>query len=351
MAPYKRLTVFIVLINLVLITNTCMKALAAGLDSNRDSSGEQRIISPINGETYNPYPQIYDRRPELPSPFMNVEGLEYVVAFTKEKKYVILPVTVENRGKSPTQKHPYIKGEQLAVDDHDFPALAATGLHSERELEETRTITGRPVEQITKIGRPSGISSTGISTAGFLAPDENIVSVLRGDNHLVRKLGLTHPEMARPLYHVWNMLLLEYDSGRAFRYWEALEYFLYNGKEVMVRAEGSRGFQESIFDDEIRGAFQIWLRRNLNDQELKFIRDKYSRLTSGEIEKMIDALTRIHTGEMVPYYIMRYGFYEGHTSYRADPIAVAFIFGMSSLDEIEAAFDGELYEALTKHFR
>jgi hypothetical protein len=47
---------------------------------------------------------------------------------------------------------------------------------------------------------------------------------------------------------------------------------------------------------------------------------------------------------------MRYGFYEGHTDYRADPIAIAFIFGMRSLEQIEAAFDGRLYEALTRPF-
>jgi len=53
---------------------------------------------------------------------------------------------------------------------------------------------------------------------------------------------------------------------------------------------------------------------------------------------------------MAPYYIMRYGFYEGHTDYRADPIAIAFIFGMKSIEEIEKAFEGNLYIALTEHF-
>ena len=38
----------------------------------------------------------------------------------------------------------------------------------------------------------------------------------------------------------------------------------------------------------------------------------------------------------VPFYIMRYGFYEGHTSYRADPIAIACIFGLRSLQQIES---------------
>ena len=61
-------------------------------------------------------------------------------------------------------------------------------------------------------------------------------------------------------------------------------------------------------------------------------------------------LSHIHTGEMVPYYIMRYGFYEGHTDYRADPIAIAWIFGLRSLEQIEAAFSGRLDKVLTHHF-
>ena len=53
---------------------------------------------------------------------------------------------------------------------------------------------------------------------------------------------------------------------------------------------------------------------------------------------------------MVPYYIMRYGFYEGHTDYRTDPIAISFIFGLRSLEDIEIAFTGNLYNTLTEHF-
>jgi len=53
---------------------------------------------------------------------------------------------------------------------------------------------------------------------------------------------------------------------------------------------------------------------------------------------------------MLPYYIMRYGFYEGHTDYRSDPVAIAFIFGLKSLEEIEKSFPGSLYLTLTNHF-
>ena len=53
---------------------------------------------------------------------------------------------------------------------------------------------------------------------------------------------------------------------------------------------------------------------------------------------------------MVPYYIMRYGFYEGHTSYRADPIAISIILNLKSLEEIDNVFDGELDKVLTTHY-
>ena len=53
---------------------------------------------------------------------------------------------------------------------------------------------------------------------------------------------------------------------------------------------------------------------------------------------------------MAPYYIMRYGFYEGHTAWRADPIAIAFVFGLRRLEDIEAVFPGDLYNVLTGHF-
>jgi hypothetical protein len=65
---------------------------------------------------------------------------------------------------------------------------------------------------------------------------------------------------------------------------------------------------------------------------------------------MIEKLTHILMGEMLPFYIMRYGFYEGHTGYRGDPLAIAFIFGLKSLEEIEAAFPGDLPHVLIEHF-
>ena len=88
----------------------------------------------------------------------------------------------------------------------------------------------------------------------------------------------------------------------------------------------------------------------MEQEEKAFLASHYPHLSEAEMTEFIKQLSYIFTGEMVPYYIMRYGFYEGHTDYRADPIAIAFIFGLKTLEEIEAAFPGKIYEALTSHF-
>lgn len=53
---------------------------------------------------------------------------------------------------------------------------------------------------------------------------------------------------------------------------------------------------------------------------------------------------------MIPYYIMRYGFYEGHTNYRADPIVISFVFGYKSIKDIEDIFPGTLDHILKSEF-
>jgi len=198
---------------------------------------------------------------------------------------------------------------------------------------------------ITYIGRPWRFSG-----AGFMAEDEDIISVLKGDNNLVRKLGLTHPQLARCLYHVWNMILQEIQCGRWGRF-SGIQCFFYNGNKVMLRAESMKGWQTSIFQDEIQGRFDIDIQRMLTPAERLFLEEKYAHLSAAQMAELKEKLTSFHFSEMVPYYIMRYGFYEGHTDYRADPIAIARIFGLKSLEEIENAFQGNLYNTLINHFK
>ncbi len=98
------------------------------------------------------------------------------------------------------------------------------------------------------------------------------------------------------------------------------------------------------------GVFQINLYRELEEKEKAFLRQKYPNLSEQQMGELIKKLSHVMTGEMEPYYVMRYGFYEGHTDYRVDPVAIAFIFGFRTLEEIETAFPGKLYDILTMHF-
>jgi HEAT repeat protein len=296
-------------------------------------------------KVYPCYPATFDSKPDIPSPHTTLDRIEIVTAYTKDGKYVLVPVTVENGRILDYKQNLWGKGRQLEIEAGDFPALARTGLHSEDELSYTKMITGRSTVEIAELGRPGRSSG-----AGFMSDDEDIISVIKGDNRLVERLGLKHRQTAKPLFHIWNMILRDVELNRLGRFWEHFEYVLYKGQKVSVKAEGTKGWQESIFDDEILGKFQIEIWREPDRNEKAFLREKYPDLTEDQMASLLKKLSHIFSGEMVPYYIMRYGFYEGHTEYRADPIAIAWIFGIRNLEQIEAAFPGRLDEVLTKHY-
>ncbi len=299
----------------------------------------QNRFDTVDSIPYEIYPGVNEIRPELPSPFSTADGTDYVIAVTHENKYAIIPVTLsDTRGMGP----------QLVANSADFPHLAKTGLHSEKELDQTRAITGRPLAEITALGRPNGLSQ-----GGFMAEDEDIMSVLKGDNRLVTQLGLTHPQLAEPLFQVLNMMEADLALERwnmAKHRWDNIRYFYYNHREVHVTAEDTKGGQKSIFDDGIEGSFYIKLWRELEPGEMDYLKTHYSFLSKADFDALVYKLSVMHTGEMEPQYIMRYGFYEGHTFWRTDPIAISFIFGLKSLPEIDRLFDGRLHRVLFEHF-
>ncbi|MBN3034956.1 MAG: hypothetical protein JW861_05175 [Bacteroidales bacterium] len=117
-----------------------------------------------------------------------------------------------------------------------------------------------------------------------------------------------------------------------------------------MQAKGSRGWQVSIFPDEIQGRFDMDLHRELSASEMEVRNPLHTHLSVDQMHELTTRLTNIHFSKMAPYYIMRYGFYEGHTDHRADPVAIALVFGLKTPEEIEKAFPGILYETLTDHF-
>ena len=233
----------------------------------------------------------------------------------------------------------------MHVDGGDFPDLAKTGLHSEDQLNTKEIITGIPIDVINCTGQPNAYSRT-----GFMAEDENIISVLKGDNQLVKAMGLTHPKLAKPLFHIWNLILKEIELGNWVRFYDNIKNIYYNGHLLNFRASGSKGWQISIFHDEVQGRYNIHIDREFTPEEEKYIKERYSHLNKDEMADLKYKLTHLDFSEMLPFYVMRYGFYEGHTQYRCDPIAIAFIFGLKSLVEIDHTFEGNLYDILSTHF-
>jgi hypothetical protein len=159
--------------------------------------------------------------------------------------------------------------------------------------------------------------------------------------------------MAKPLLHILNMIEMDLSLNRwnmAKHNWGNIQYFYYNGHQVFVEAEDTKGGQLSIFDDNIEGGFHIKIRRDMNPQEMQFLRSKYKHLDREQFDELTDLLSSVKTGEIEPQYIMRYGFYEGHTYWRTDPVSIAFIFGLKTLPELEKIFENRLHQTLTGHF-
>ncbi len=294
------------------------------------------------------YPYIYDTCPDIISPSDINDTTEIIIVINKYGKYGIMPVTMEN-GKPLVYSYKigtFIgKDQQLSVDGGDFPSLARTGLHSEEQLKKKEMVTGFPVSVINCTGKPDGYS-----ISGFMAKDEDLISVLIGDKRMVANLGLTHPQMAKPLFHIWNLILLESELGNWGRFYDNIKQIKYNNNLLNLEASGSKGWQPSIFLDEIQGRYNIHIDRRFTPEEENYLMSKYSHLTSDEMLWLQHKLSVLDFGEMLPYYIMRYGFYEGHVDYRCDPLAISFIFGLLSLEEIDGSVGGKLYDALMDHF-
>jgi hypothetical protein len=283
----------------------------------------------IDGRTYRLYPEVLREKPSIPSPLTAADGTELMVAVTRDGGFGIVPVTLA------------ADRRQCDANIGDFPTLARTGLHAEAELVPTRTVTGRTIPEIEALARPGGLS-----TDGFLGRDDDLLSVLRADNGTVESLGLTHPDLARPLFHVLNMMQKDIDLGRwnmAAHRWHNVTAVLSHGRTVHVVAGDTKGGQFSIFDDGLEGASWFELTGAITDGERAFLEARYPRLGREEMDAFVRSLTRIRSGDMEPFYITGYGFYEGRTPWRTDPIALAFVFGLRTIQQIEAALPGQVH--------
>jgi len=306
----------------------CLCLLFAGVRQERAAPPAPGSVQ-WDGKPIALFPATNAKDPGLPSPYRSPDGRMTLTARLVDGRVAVVAVT--------------LTPEQQVVDAADFPALARTGLHDEKALSNTQTITGRSVAEITSLGRPGRLSAS-----GFLADDEDIISVLVADNRLVERLGLTHRALAEPLSYVMNLLATDIGVVWANHSFDGLAGFSYDGMEIRIKGTGTKGGQQSIFADGIEGALDLDIWRELTKREKGLLKTAYRSLPEDRFTALVDGLSRIHTGEMEPQYITRYGFYEGHTEYRTDPLAIALIFGLTTLEKIEAAFPGRLPQVLTE---
>jgi transglutaminase-like putative cysteine protease len=68
------------------------------------------------------------------------------------------------------------------------------------------------------------------------------------------------------------------------------------------------------------GYYRIHLSREFTPGEEAYLDEKYAHMDASQFEDLKEKLCTIRTGEIAFFYIKDYGFYEGHTDWRADPV-------------------------------
>jgi len=168
----------------------------------------------------------------------------------------------------------------------------------------------------------------------------------------VRAMGLTHAGLARPLFHIWNLMQTDIDLGRwsmAHHQWRNVRAMLYNGRWIQLDAHDTKGGQKSPFDDGLDGAFWMVYRRGFSAAEEEWLNERHCRLDPARWDELVGTLTRVYTGDMEAFYVQWYGFYEGHTGWRVDPVGLALVFGLRTLEELEEVFPGRLDDVILQH--
>jgi hypothetical protein len=160
------------------------------------------------------------------------------------------------------------------------------GTNSTALIRQLTEINGRTIAALEDDMRPGKLSE-----AGFLGPDEKLLTVMAEDNrYVVEERGLTHCELARHL----RFLASKWDFSDK----EWCEPFYYQGRRFQVCRFHWKGIQESPFRDGTQTSADAMVRNLDNGKEVS-----YSLL--------------------VPDMIERYGFYEGKgTKYRVEPQAI-----------------------------
>jgi len=173
-------------------------------------------------------------------------------------------------------------GQKFTASDSSGFLIGAS--NSDTVIDRMNSLTDKTVAEIESDARPGGLSRS-----GFLDDIESFKKRLKTDNDFVLGKGYTHQALAEPLFAVMDIL----DAIDADRF----DDFTYRGQHYKASYETYRGFQVSLFNDGMLADQDYTVTNLATGKELRF-------------------------SPLVPYYIARYGFYEGNTSYRVDPAEI-----------------------------
>ena len=282
-------------------------------DPDGDVRNEVAAAAERKNRAMPPYPETLAVRPALPSPTTASDGTDLVVMLTREGRWAVVPAN---------PKDAEARVQQRRVDAHDFPTLRADrpalGCGSRAVGDDHR-----PLARRDRRPRPAGRSLDG-----------GLPGRRRGRPERPRRRqpaggrARAHPPAARPPA-LAPPFTARRGRGRGPRHQGR------TGVDLRRRPRGLLPHRDPAVADAGRGGVSPAEVRPPSPRTVGPPRGAAERDAPGEIE---------------PHYVQWYGFYQGHTTWRVDPIAIAFVLGLRALDEIEAAFPGRLDEALTAHF-
>lgn len=204
----------------------------------------------------------------------------------------------------------------------------ATEIESEEAIQALTEINGVPLDIIEKRARPAvydrdeGTRTGGEAYSGFLGTNESLKEVLLQDWRTVRKMGVSHIELAGHLGNIVNQAagLGSYHTEVTFTYDSAI--LKAKHQTLSVTYGMHKGEQTDIF-------------RKTTDQEYEGAWNGYCHITN----KTTGAHVQWSPG--VQQYISKYGFYEGggkKNAYRVDPISLFSILTGRTEAELQKAY-------------
>ncbi len=207
---------------------------------------------------------------------------------------------------------------QSQVEAPNADGFVVGGVNTNETIAQLTQLNGRTIAQIESDSRPGVdaqiaalngryIRSTALSDAGFLGSTERLKDVLLADNTFVTSQGLNHQQLVEPLFYAMNFLESTGSQSGRFRY---------KGNLYEASYQQWRGIVESPFHDGLRPSRDYTVTNLETGASLGF-------------------------SQAVPYFIQRYGFYEGNTPYRVDPKRILEVFFTKQDDEILQARRGE----------